>query len=1605
MKNNRVKIARLLLIIMILNVVLPASSYATKGPSQPEVQSFAQVGDTQLVDPFSGDFKYNIPLFELPGPNGGYPINLSYQSGITLEQEASWVGLGWSLNGAGAITRSMRGFPDDFKGDNIVTKFHMKPNTTIGASAGAGVELFGKIPGIEGKASLGGSIIYNNYNGFSYKISGDMGLTASVSSVSAVDANAGISLDSDNGASLQTSIGLTNKDLEVESALNASVGMSYNSRQGLASISADLSYGKPKKSKSVGITFGSNAYTPSIEIPMSSTSIYANFKGGGAWWGAFPYGEVGAFLSTEHVKQNAKGQFDTKAFGYFYHQHAGEDDAMDLNRQRDGIISSEIPNLPIPIQTYDMFTVQAHGIGKSFRAYRNDVGMLHNASRKSKSKAGSLGVDVGPLMAKAGANLEIRVGSSKSSKWVLGNELNRGFDFTNWSKNSDYEPYYFKCTNDLAFIRDDHLSGFTGDSPITLALKGKNDDARVTSMNNGTRRATSSSVSGRVARSVGIQAYTNDEIINGGLELLNIDNITSRTGNHFIGHHIGGFIVTDENGIRYVFGLPAFNVSTSERVFYTKNGEKTTNSSLVNRIPDKGNRNSGSNGGDYYKETVTPVYAHSYLLTAIVGPDYVDIDNNGASFHDEGYWVKFDYKQAIEMDWKTPYVGGMFQEMKVLEPEDDKVMYTEGQKQVYYLEYAATKSHVVQYFSSPRNDAHGAIKGGNSGRFNGSQESMRLDSVKLLARQGFENYKASTSNMHNIRTARFSYNYCLCQGEPSNSAGSPNSNCARADVWKDLDATKNRGSGKLTLTKVVIVNGDSEKGTLRPYIFEYGYNPNYTEHYMDAWGYYNDQLSSTYAGGNYHRYYPYLDQNYAHTPVSGSDDDPEPRIVDRNVSAWSMNAINLPQGSRIEVTYESDDYAYVQHRRAMKFIELESFATQSSGNNYRHYARFLIDEEVKDKTASELARIYLGDEKQLYFKIFYRIKANGKNDYVTGYVEVDRLEKEANGNYARIYLKSEFGSSGNKAEIHPFKIRALDWIRNNAGYLLTSDTRSDKSFGLDEIKELLETVGTIKELYKGYYLANHNRPKIAPGQSNEKKSWIRVQVPVTEERAKYGGGLRVKRVEYHENFAGDASNAETVKYGSVYEYTTKDGLSSGVATFEPSVGKEENPFVRPKFYNRNAAFKSSRKFFFEYPINESYYPGGSVGYSRVTIKSLPTAAFDPEYDFQDDELTAMFPDVAFGTTGYTEQEFYTACDYPVEMFETDKGKTQRSWNFRAGAFLYSTDLDYYTATQGYSAVTNDMHGKPKGNASYRQLPDGSYEVLPYNSTEYIYWDKTYTRDNKSVRRLDNAFSQVLEKGTPVLVKDPNGPLRLGMNREVFVDVRQSYSVTTVGGFGGNIDMVVVPLFIFGAITVPVPSKIKQAGLSGASRQEQLVRTAVSNKITAYNGILKEVRTTNEGALFVNSYKQYDRYTGRPILTETPSYYGKKAFIMDRVVPGYSIYDGMGPAFHNLGIEMSLSNIRVIQKDEGDPNSFTRYRFTSAGVNKYMFPGDEFVIFNSNNRSVGKGYYLGKESGSPTFYSSFQGLSDGETRNIKIIRSGRRNHLQVDVMNYKYVEER
>src|SRR5690606_235002 len=149
--TQKKKIAATIMLVMFSELVMPLKALAlTSGPSQPEFQAFSPLATSSLVDLFTGDFSYNIPILEIEG----YPLNLVYRSTSNVEEEASWVGYGWNLN-VGTLNRHVRGLPDDMNGDTIKTyqnvrervvnswSFDVEPDAgveagfgNIGASAG-----------------------------------------------------------------------------------------------------------------------------------------------------------------------------------------------------------------------------------------------------------------------------------------------------------------------------------------------------------------------------------------------------------------------------------------------------------------------------------------------------------------------------------------------------------------------------------------------------------------------------------------------------------------------------------------------------------------------------------------------------------------------------------------------------------------------------------------------------------------------------------------------------------------------------------------------------------------------------------------------------------------------------------------------------------------------------------------------------------------------------------------------------------------------------------------------------------------------------------------------------------------------------------------------------------------------------------------------------------------------------------------------------------------------------------------------------------------------------------------------------------------------------
>ncbi|MEL7144856.1 MAG: hypothetical protein AAFO69_00705 [Bacteroidota bacterium] len=71
------------------------------------------------VNMHTGVPQISIPIYTVSEGTLSLPISMSYHaSGLKVNENASWVGAGWSLNAGGAISRTVRGTPDEVEGSS-----------------------------------------------------------------------------------------------------------------------------------------------------------------------------------------------------------------------------------------------------------------------------------------------------------------------------------------------------------------------------------------------------------------------------------------------------------------------------------------------------------------------------------------------------------------------------------------------------------------------------------------------------------------------------------------------------------------------------------------------------------------------------------------------------------------------------------------------------------------------------------------------------------------------------------------------------------------------------------------------------------------------------------------------------------------------------------------------------------------------------------------------------------------------------------------------------------------------------------------------------------------------------------------------------------------------------------------------------------------------------------------------------------------------------------------------------------------------------------------------------------------------------------------------
>ena len=110
----------------------PSSTTSRIVPASPDVAALYKYTEIP-VNYYTGSVGIDLPLYTVKTRDLNVPISISYHSsGIKVEEEASSVGLGWTLNAGGAIQHIVRGMDDfeDFGGNQWRRLNSLLPNSS-----------------------------------------------------------------------------------------------------------------------------------------------------------------------------------------------------------------------------------------------------------------------------------------------------------------------------------------------------------------------------------------------------------------------------------------------------------------------------------------------------------------------------------------------------------------------------------------------------------------------------------------------------------------------------------------------------------------------------------------------------------------------------------------------------------------------------------------------------------------------------------------------------------------------------------------------------------------------------------------------------------------------------------------------------------------------------------------------------------------------------------------------------------------------------------------------------------------------------------------------------------------------------------------------------------------------------------------------------------------------------------------------------------------------------------------------------------------------------------------------------------------------------------
>lgn len=972
------------------------------------------------------------------------------------------------------------------------------------------------------------------------------------------------------------------------------------------------------------------------------------------------------------------------------------------------------------------------------------------------------------------------------------------------------------------------------------------------------------------------------------IDTLNLGAVSleKRVNNFRKPHHISEVDVLNPDGQKYVYGIPVYNLLQKEATFSLNHEDGNTAEGTADYNSGVDNTTRNNKGNDnYISKEVMPAYAHTFLLTGIVSPDYVDLTGDGITDDDPGNAIKFNYSKtagsAYSYKWRTPYNNKVtFNEGVKSNFKDDKGSYVYGEKELWYLNSIISKNMVATFKVSNREDLLPITESGQ--KIAGSELPKKLDEINLYTKADFIKYGDKAKP---IKTVHFDYTYELCPG---------------------INAPLNNG-GKLTLKRIWFsYNGNQSKDPVRArrnsYVFYYNSkNPGYNGKSFDRWGNYKDALQnpkSTAQNLITNAEYPYALQDSL--------------VMAANVAAWTMDSIKLPSGGRIKINYESDDYAYVQNRRAAQMTpiaglspnrpsSLSDISNRLYGSSDYLYVSFNVPKAVTSK--KEVFTNYLeGLHDTLYFRMNVQMpletdKPDNGAEYIPcyGFLDADDYGFYNGGKTIYVKLRSVELDGDGGGKFSPLANAAIQYLKVNLpSKAYPGSEIGDDLTGAGAIKMLATMITSIHSELQGFPAAARKRG--AARDLDLTRSFARLNEPNYK---KYGGGLRVKSILIYDHWNAMTGQKESL-YGTVYNYTTTKlingkevEISSGVAAYEPILGGEDNPWRTPLIYKEKLGkLIPDVVSYVETPLGETLFPSASVGYSKVQSRSLMTKNVR-------------------SANGYNESCFYTAYDFPtyVSFSEFEGGTTRMDYTPGLGGILKINTARHLAMTQGFVVELNDMNGKMKSQSVYAE---GGKEPISSTTNYYRVAD-----ENSEFKHLNNRVLSMNAQG----VIDSSAVI--GLDVELMTDMREQTSKTEGMSYSAGTDGFYAGLWSSTGFGLVYPQS-----------EEKKFRSSATTKVINRHGILDSVAVTDKGSRVTTRNLLFDSETGSVLLTATQNEFGDSIFQF--VYPAAWAYDGMSGAYRNINTSLRGINIKA-GKLLND--------LYPATVGDYFASGDEIIMYS------------------------------------------------------------